>query len=65
MFNTMPTMESLYPVPVELVVFYRYRGIPGFLDVDASTRRLAELRVTPHGLVMLHRRICQRSGPRY
>jgi len=55
-------MEALYPVLVELVVFYRYRGIPGFVDVDATSKRLTELGITPHGLAMLHRRIRQRSG---
>ena len=55
MFSPMPTMEALYPVLVELVVYFRYRGIPGVVDVEANSRRLTELGITPHGLVMLHR----------
>ena len=62
MFSPMPAMEALYPVLVELVVFYHYRGIPGFVDVDANNKRLTELGITPPGLAMLHRRIRQRSG---
>ena len=58
-------MEVLHPVLIELVVYYRYRGIPGLVDIAAKSKRLTELGVTPHGLAMLNRRIRQRSGPRF
>ena len=48
MFSPMPVMQDLYPVTVELVVYYRYTGIPGFVDVDANSKWLTELGITPH-----------------
>lgn len=46
LFAATPAMEDLYPVLVELVLAYRYRGIPGFVDAKATARRLIELGVT-------------------
>jgi hypothetical protein len=57
LFSAMPAMDDLYPALVEFVMFYRYRGIPGFVDADAITRRLVELGMTPEGLMTLHRRV--------
>ena len=57
LFTSMPQMEELYPVLVEFVLIYHYRGIPGFVDAEATVRRLAELGMTPEGLMTLHRRV--------
>jgi hypothetical protein len=57
LFTAMPEMEELYPVLVEFVLICRYRGIPGFVDAKATTRRLAELGMTPEGLMTLNRRV--------
>jgi hypothetical protein len=63
MFDTMPAMSELYPVLVELVVYYGYRGIPGFADVDSINHQLAGLGITSSGLAMLHRRVRQHMTP--
>jgi hypothetical protein len=57
LFSSMPEMEDLYPVLVEFVLLYHYRGIPGFVDAEAISRRLAEMGMTPEGLMTLHRRV--------
>jgi hypothetical protein len=58
MFSSMPDMDALYPVLIELVVYYAYRGIP-------VTRRLAELGITQEGLAALYRRVRQAASKRY
>jgi hypothetical protein len=57
LFTSIPETEELYPVLVEFVLIYHYRGIPGFVDAAATARRLAELGMTPEGLMTLHRRV--------
>jgi hypothetical protein len=57
LFSAMPPMEALYPVLVELVLSYRYGGVPGFVDAAAITRRLVELGITQEGLVTLRNRV--------
>jgi hypothetical protein len=64
-FDTMPAMNALYPVLVELVVYYGYRGISGFADVDSNNHQLAGLGITSSGLAMLHRRIRQHMTPKF
>jgi hypothetical protein len=65
LFSAMPAMAELYPVLVEFVLTYRYRGIPGFVDADATARRLTELGMTPEGLMTLSRRIRNVTCPIY
>jgi hypothetical protein len=63
LFTAMPEMEELYPVLVEFVLIYHYRGIPGFVDGEATVQRLVELGMTPEGLMTLHRRVRNVASP--
>ncbi len=65
LFTAFPEMEELYPVLVELVMTYRYAGIPGFVDAKATARRLVELGISPEGLETLDRRIRHVARPIY
>jgi hypothetical protein len=53
LFAAMPELEAVYPVRVECVMIYRYLSFPGFLDAEATARRLGELGMTAEGLERL------------
>jgi hypothetical protein len=52
-FTTIPPLEELYPALVEFVMIFRYLDNPGFVNAEATERRLLGLGMTPEGLVKL------------
>jgi hypothetical protein len=55
LFTVMPELDELYPVLVEFVMIFRYLDNPGFVDAEATARRLVEMGMTTEGLTTLTR----------
>lgn len=53
LFTAMPELEELYPALVEFVMIFRYRDNPGFVDAEATARRLTRLGMTADGQATL------------
>src|SRR5262249_8673266 len=53
LFDRMPDLERLFPLLVEVVLYYKYRSYPGFVDLRAVERQLLSIGMTEDGLASL------------